>query len=197
MMREPEPIAQTKGGKYGVLDASATYPRNFSGGMATVSALFAALESIEASLKSEHARLSSIGKADVAVWLGPNGRWAWIEDVPYPGISRAIEWRDGCSRCGSLDHAVCVAKVGSFTPEPPRAPQLESAPSPQTQPAGGLPFAPVREYVSPEEQEAFDRIGREFPHLVAVARQSTATLTQAYRLAIRNLAEMEAANASR
>jgi hypothetical protein len=196
MPRNPaKPAPKPKTVRYGVLDASAAYPRVFSGGMSNVSTLFAALATIERELRSEHARLSSTGKADLAVWFGRDGGWSWICGVPYPGISPLIEWRDGCSRCGSLEHVACAAKLGAFNPDPPTRPEQAVMPTPNA-PALGVPFSPAREHVAVEEQAEFDRIGREHPHLVAAARQSTATLTQAYRLAIRNLAEMEAANAT-
>lgn len=188
------PAPQPKTGKYGVFDASTATPRVYSGAMTLVGVLFATLGNIKAELFSERARLSSIGRADVAVWFGPNHGWAWIENAPYPGVVPFIEWRDGCPRCGSLEHVRCNAKLGTFTPDPPSR-EIPQAQSGTLDAALGGSFIPAREYVSPEEQAEFDRISRDHPDLVVAARASTATLTQACRLALRNLKALEARNA--
>lgn len=182
-------------GRYGIYDASCAYPHAYSGGMTLAAVLFSALESIKMTLFSERARLHATGKADVAVWFGPNGGWTWLSNVPYPNVVPAIQWRSGCPRCGSLEHAACYVKLGTFNPDPPERPEQVVTPAPNA-PALGIPFSPAREYVSPEEQAEFDRIGREYPYLVAAARQSTATLTQAYRIVVRDLRAKEANDAA-
>jgi hypothetical protein len=189
------PAARTKTGKYGIYDASATVPRAYPGGMGVAKALFSSLDRIKAVLFSERSRLGAAGKADVAVWFGPGRGWTWVENAPYPGALTFVEWRDGCSRCGSLEHTRCKAKLGTFSPEPP-VKVVPAATHSQSKIAGGVPFARTREYVSPEEQAEFNRVGREYPHLVAAARQSTGTLVAAYRMVVRNLKAMEVRNAS-
>jgi hypothetical protein len=198
MPRKPEkPAPPPKTGRYAILNAEDAYPRAYNGGMTTTAILFNALESIRATLFSERARLHATGKIDVGVYFGRIGGWAWIPSAPFPNIVHGLELRDGCPSCGSIGHVGCYLKVGSFTPDPPRPPEAAAVQSPQQRIASSpVPYIPSREVVSAEEQAEFDRIGREHPDLVAAARQSTATLTAAYRLAIKNLKHMEAAHAS-
>ena len=187
-----KPTPQPKTGKYGVYDASAYYPRSYSGGMAAASALFAALSAIEAELRSDRARLGSTGKADVAVWFGQNGKWTWIASAPHPFAIPYVEERAGCSRCGSQDHLKCYRPLGSFEPDPPRRAEPTVAAQVSQEPAIGIPYAPAREYISPQEQELFDRVGREAPWLVEAARPGAASLVEAYRTAVKAFKDMEA-----
>lgn len=92
IIRQPAPpVAQTKTGKYGVVDLSGAYPQKYGGAMSFGSELLAALSTLKTALFSQQSRLNATKKADVAVWFGPTGGWTWIEAVPYPGTVDLVQ----------------------------------------------------------------------------------------------------------
>ena len=167
-------------GRYGVLDASAYVPQRNTSGYEVTQAIFSALDQIKAALFSAQARLHTTETVNVAVWFGGSLGWTWLSGVPFPSPVSAIEWRTGCSRCGSIVHASCPQAVGSFNPDPPFPKETQSA-VPYAPRGGQQSFAPEREYVSPEEKAELDAIAREYPDGVKLARPGVSSSIEACR----------------
>ncbi len=152
-------------------------PRSYGGAREVVGAMFTTVQRLRQTLYA----VQSLEHADLALWFGRNHGWSWLEQVPVPAMGLpGVEWREGCSHCGSLDHATCDKPQAKFVPEPPSVPVPSAASTNATHGPHPHSYAPLR-YIDPDEMRELDEIARQYPEWVALARSGCASPIDACR----------------